>query len=50
MALNEMTDGFDDQPLSEGGTMVGEGGFGTVYLGRFSDGHECAVKKLKKVG
>ncbi|XP_038068658.1 interleukin-1 receptor-associated kinase 4-like [Patiria miniata] len=46
--LSFMTDSFNDVPLRQGGNMVGEGGFGTVYLGRFSDGHECAVKKLKQ--
>ena len=44
-----MTSGFDDRPFSEGGNMVGEGGFGTVYYGKFNGGHECAVKKLKQV-
>ncbi|XP_022099203.1 interleukin-1 receptor-associated kinase 4-like [Acanthaster planci] len=46
--LSFMTDSFNNTPSSQGGNMIGEGGFGTVYLGRFSDGHECAIKKLKQ--
>ncbi|XP_033647848.1 interleukin-1 receptor-associated kinase 4-like [Asterias rubens] len=48
ISLSNMTSGFDDRPFSEGGNMVGEGGFGTVYYGKFNGGHECAVKKLKQ--
>lgn len=46
--LYDMTDQFNDAPLSEGGCRIGEGGFGTVYRGIFAGNKLCAIKKLKK--
>ncbi|WOL18318.1 hypothetical protein Cni_G27112 [Canna indica] len=41
--LHAATNGFSDDNL------LGEGGFGSVYLGKTSDGHQIAVKKLKSM-
>ncbi|XP_042391851.1 putative serine/threonine-protein kinase [Zingiber officinale] len=41
--LYSATDGFSDDNL------LGEGGFGSVYLGKTSDGLQIAVKKLKSM-
>ncbi|KAJ8377400.1 hypothetical protein AAFF_G00260600 [Aldrovandia affinis] len=43
--LMKMTGNFDEQPVSEGGQRLGEGGFGVVYKGCFN-GKQVAVKKL----
>ncbi|KAI3519308.1 hypothetical protein L1887_08337 [Cichorium endivia] len=40
--LEEATDGFDDS------RELGDGGFGTVYYGKLTDGREVAVKRLYK--
>ncbi|CAG5134061.1 unnamed protein product [Candidula unifasciata] len=32
---------------TDGGNLIGEGGFGTVFIGTFSDGYEVAIKCLK---
>ncbi|PKA67043.1 PTI1-like tyrosine-protein kinase [Apostasia shenzhenica] len=39
--LHAATNGFSED------YMLGEGGFGSVYWGKTSDGHQIAVKKLK---
>uniref|UniRef100_S4R4V7 Interleukin-1 receptor-associated kinase 4 n=1 Tax=Petromyzon marinus TaxID=7757 RepID=S4R4V7_PETMA len=44
-ALLRMTGGFNDAPLLQGGSKIGEGGFGLVYLGRIGT-NAVAVKKL----
>ncbi|KAG8542307.1 hypothetical protein GDO81_026985, partial [Engystomops pustulosus] len=43
--LKKITKEFDDRPLSEGGSKIGEGGFGVVYQGYLND-EKVAVKKL----
>ncbi|XP_066447826.1 interleukin-1 receptor-associated kinase 4 [Eleutherodactylus coqui] len=43
--LKRITRNFDDRPLSEGGSKIGEGGFGVVFQGHLKD-EKVAVKKL----
>ncbi|XP_048862250.1 interleukin-1 receptor-associated kinase 4 isoform X2 [Brienomyrus brachyistius] len=47
--LLQMTGNFDDRPALEGGSRLGEGGFGVVYRGCFN-GANVAVKKLSCMG
>lgn len=44
-----LTANFNTTSLLDGGRQIGEGGFGTVFLGYFRDGTKCAVKRLFKV-
>ncbi|XP_039988417.1 interleukin-1 receptor-associated kinase 4 isoform X3 [Xiphias gladius] len=46
--LVEITGNFDDRPMSDGGSRLGEGGFGTVYKGLLND-KPVAVKKLNQM-
>ncbi|XP_058501903.1 interleukin-1 receptor-associated kinase 4 [Solea solea] len=46
--LMEITGNFDDRPMSNGGSRLGEGGFGIVYKGLLND-KPVAVKKLNPV-
>ncbi|PIK53492.1 putative interleukin-1 receptor-associated kinase 4 [Apostichopus japonicus] len=45
-----LTANFNTTSLLDGGRQIGEGGFGTVFLGYFRDGTKCAVKRLFKEG
>lgn len=46
-ALSLITNGFDDRCYSDGGRIIGSGGFGKVYLGIPSNGYKVAIKTLK---
>ncbi|XP_061183840.1 interleukin-1 receptor-associated kinase 4-like [Saccostrea echinata] len=41
------TNSFDERPASQGGSVIGRGGFGTVYKARFQNNYVVAVKRLK---
>ncbi|XP_053777568.1 interleukin-1 receptor-associated kinase 4 isoform X2 [Desmodus rotundus] len=43
--LKDVTNNFDERPISVGGNKMGEGGFGVVYKGYVSD-RTVAVKRL----
>ncbi|XP_059144012.1 interleukin-1 receptor-associated kinase 4-like [Physella acuta] len=45
--LRQITNNFDTRNLKNGGNLIGEGGFGTVFLGMFNTGFKIAVKCLK---
>lgn len=46
--LKDVTNNFDERPLSVGGNKMGEGGFGVVYKG-YVNNRTVAVKKLAAV-
>ncbi|KAL8612356.1 hypothetical protein ACOMHN_020175 [Nucella lapillus] len=48
--LSALTNNFCDDPLEKGGNLIGSGGFGMVYLGKFHNGFQIAVKCLKQTG
>lgn len=45
--LRHYTDNFNTKEVTEGGSVIGCGGFGTVFLGIFPNGYKVAVKVLK---
>ncbi|KAK6195973.1 hypothetical protein SNE40_001288 [Patella caerulea] len=45
--LKMITNGFDETDLAENGRLIGKGGFGIVFLGKFKNGFQVAVKCLK---
>ncbi|XP_050389925.1 interleukin-1 receptor-associated kinase 4 [Patella vulgata] len=45
--LKMITNGFDETDLAQKGRLIGRGGFGTVFLGKFKNGFQIAVKCLK---
>lgn len=45
--LRAITDNFNTDEESKGGRLVGEGGFGYVFLGKINNAHRVAVKCLK---
>ncbi|BFZ00215.1 hypothetical protein BsWGS_03254 [Bradybaena similaris] len=45
--IQAITNNFDERNHKDGGNLIGEGGFGTVFIGTFSDGYQVAVKCLK---
>ena len=47
--LRRITDNFNQDLLLEGGRVIGNGGFGEVFLGIFPNGYKVAVKRLKDV-
>lgn len=46
--MKNVTNNFDERPISLGGNKMGEGGFGVVYKG-FVNNKTVAVKKLAAV-
>lgn len=46
--LKNVTNNFDERPVSVGGNKMGEGGFGVVYKGLVSS-RTVAVKRLTAV-
>lgn len=46
--LKDVTNNFDERPISVGGNKMGEGGFGVVYKG-YVDNKTVAVKRLAAV-
>lgn len=46
--LKNVTNNFDERPISIGGNKMGEGGFGVVYKG-YVNNRTVAVKKLAAV-
>lgn len=46
--LKDVTNNFDERPISLGGNKMGEGGFGVVYKG-YVDNRTVAVKRLAAV-
>ena len=45
--LSALTDNWNGQPISEGGQLLGSGGYATVYLAKPPDQRRMAVKKLQ---
>ncbi|GFR66479.1 interleukin-1 receptor-associated kinase 4 [Elysia marginata] len=45
--LRDITDNFNAVEESKGGRLLGEGGFGNVFLGQINSTHRVAVKRLK---
>lgn len=46
--MKDVTNNFDERPVSIGGNKMGEGGFGVVYKG-YMNNRAVAVKKLAAV-
>lgn len=46
--MKDVTNNFDERPISVGGNKMGEGGFGVVYKG-YVDNRTVAVKRLAAV-
>ncbi|XP_012941607.2 interleukin-1 receptor-associated kinase 4 isoform X2 [Aplysia californica] len=45
--LKKITNNFDRRHYKEGGRLIGEGGFGDVFLGTFHSDYTVAVKRMK---
>ncbi|CAL1545778.1 unnamed protein product [Lymnaea stagnalis] len=48
--LRKITNNFDNRNLQDGGSLIGVGGFGEVFLGTFNTGFKVAVKVLMQTG
>ncbi|ESO98753.1 hypothetical protein LOTGIDRAFT_114172 [Lottia gigantea] len=46
--LKSITNNFNEEEAIKGGNLLGKGGFGLVFLGKFQSNFSVAVKQLKK--
>ena len=45
--LSQLTNNFDEVDITQGGTKIGEGAFGSVFKATLPDGRDVAIKLLK---